>query len=74
MGFYPFAFSSASKPKVNVVSVENFKGLDLRNTPATVDKTRSPDAVNMLRDEIGQVRKRMGFQTVKTYSGQINGV
>ena len=70
---YPFSFGNTARPKTTVASIENFRGDDLRNTAATVDKTRSPESLNMIRDEIGQVRKRMGYYLVKSYSGQING-
>lgn len=70
---YPFYMGNTSRPKTGIASVNNFRGDDLRNTAATVDKTRSPESLNMIRDEIGQVRKRMGYYLVKTYTGQING-
>lgn len=56
-----------------VATVDTFRGADLRNTAATVDPSRSPESLNMIRDEIGQVRKRMGYHTTATFSGRING-
>lgn len=54
--------------------IEYFRGIDLNNSPSNVDATRSPAAPNMIRDQIGKVRKRMGYRTVTTAPGRINGV
>ena len=56
--------------------VETFRGVDLNNSPSNVDKSRSPAAPNMIRDQVGKVRKRMGYETKVTAPGgaAINGV
>lgn len=56
--------------------VETFRGVDLNNSPSNVDKSRSPAAPNMIRDQVGKVRKRMGYETKVTATGgaAINGV
>lgn len=56
--------------------VETFRGVDLNNSPSNVDKSRSPAAPNMIRDQVGKVRKRMGYTTKITAPGgaAINGV
>ena len=56
--------------------VETFRGVDLNNSPSNVDKSRSPAAPNMIRDQVGKVRKRMGYTTKATAPGgaAINGV
>nr|DAQ53184.1 MAG TPA: hypothetical protein [Bacteriophage sp.] len=46
--------------------VETFRGVDLNNSPSNVDKSRSPAAPNMIRDQVGKVRKRMGYTTKAT--------
>ena len=46
--------------------VETFRGVDLNNSPSNVDKSRSPAAPNMIRDQVGKVRKRMGYTTKLT--------
>lgn len=53
-----------------------FRGVDLNNSPSNVDFSRSPAAPNMIRDQVGKVRKRMGYTTVATATngGKINGV
>ncbi|MBR6736192.1 MAG: hypothetical protein IKL92_04950, partial [Oscillospiraceae bacterium] len=60
-------------PTVYSSAVSSFRGLDLGRTAANVDMSRSPDAVNMIRDELGKVRKRMGWHTVESYAERING-
>ena len=46
--------------------VETFRGVDLNNSPSNVDKSRSPAAPHMIRDQVGKVRKRMGYTTKAT--------
>ncbi len=57
-------------------TIEYFRGIDLLNSPSNVDESRSPAAPNMVRDQVGKVRKRMGYTTRTTApnGGQINGV
>ncbi len=56
------------------LSVSEFRGIDLCNSPTNVSMSRSPDAPNMIRDVPGKVRKRMGYHKLATYAGRINGV
>ena len=63
----------AETPKQTTI-IETFRGVDLNNSPANVDKSRSPAAPNMIRDQVGKVRKRMGYQTVATAPGAIHAV
>lgn len=58
----------------SVMTIDNFKGVDLTNSPTNVALNRSPDAPNMIRDVPGKVRKRMGYYLDKTYSYKIYGV
>ena len=57
-------------------TIEYFRGIDLLNSPSNVDESRSPAAPNMVRDQVGKVRKRMGYTTRTTApnGGRINGV
>lgn len=72
-------FNVPDGPDINVWKCEYFKGIDLNNAASNVEAYRSPDAPNMIRDEVGKVRKRMGYRTVETLevsegtSGAING-
>lgn len=56
--------------------IDYFRGVDLNNSPTNVDPSRSPAAPNMIRDQVGKVRKRMGYTTVATApdGARINGV
>ena len=58
-----------------ILQIDRFRGVDLNNAPSNVDPSRSPDAPNMVRGEMGKVRKRMGFvsESLK-YPSRINGV
>lgn len=67
----------AAPPSVNkkVEEWDNFKGVDFYNSPSNMSKSRSPAAPNMIRDEVGKVRKRMGYYQVgETYPARINGI
>lgn len=57
-----------------MITISDFKGVDLYNAPANVDDSRSPEAPNMIRDVPGKVRKRMGYKLMRTYPSKINGV
>lgn len=64
---------SSEAPSLSAVRIEDFLGCDLTNQPTNVDSNRSPDARNMIRDVPGKVRKRMGYRTVYTLEGKVNG-
>ncbi|MBO5472672.1 MAG: hypothetical protein J6A08_02620 [Lachnospiraceae bacterium] len=66
-------FNVPSSPSKSVLTVNEFLGVDFTNSPTTVDIKKSPNAVNMIRDVPGKVRKSMGWKTVETYDGKING-
>ena len=70
------AFDIPSQTAKNSVVIDYFRGVDLNNSPTNVDTSRSPAAPNMIRDQVGKVRKRMGYHTVATAPGgaRINGV
>lgn len=67
-------FPLPSGPPLNIQNMDYFKGVDLYNASANVSPNRSPEAPNMVRDEVGKVRKRMGYQTTATFTARINGV
>lgn len=73
MAYRAINMPSSSAPSLSVVRIEDFLGCDLTNQANNVDAKRSPDARNMIRDVPGKVRKRMGYHTVYTLDGQING-
>lgn len=57
-------FSIPASPERSVITIENFYGVDFTNNPAAVDIGKSPNAVNMIRDVPGKVRKSMGYHKV----------
>lgn len=70
------AFSIPAETPKYTAEINYFRGVDLNNSPTNVDLSRSPAAPNMVRDQVGKVRKRMGYTTVATApnGGRINGV
>lgn len=66
-------FSIPSSPTKQIFEIDTLQGVDLTNTGANIDDQKSPNAQNMIRDVPGKVRKRMGWHTVKTYTGVIYG-
>lgn len=67
------SFKVPASPAKSIITISDFLGVDFTNSPANVDESKSPNAVNMIRDVPGKIRKRMGYQTIKTYDGKING-
>lgn len=69
-------FDIPAESKKYSTVIEYFRGVDLNNSPSNVDRSRSPAAPNMIRDQVGKVRKRMGYTTVATVpdGARINGV
>lgn len=69
-------FTVPEESKKYGVTIETFRGVDLNNSPANVDKSRSPEAPNMIRDQVGKVRKRTGYTTMATTpeGAAVNGV
>lgn len=68
-------FSVPRGPDINAATVEYFRGCDLNDASTNVDLSRSPECPNMVRDEVGKVRKRTGWYATDTFpNGKINGV
>lgn len=66
-------FKAPASPSKSVMMFDTFMGCDFTNNPANVAKIQSPSCVNLIRDVPGKVRKCMGYETIKTYDGPING-
>ena len=60
-------FKVPSSPKKSILTIDEFLGVDFTNSPANVDITRSPNAVNMIRDVPGKIRKCMGWKIEREY-------
>ena len=67
-------FPVPAAPSRSILVIDEFHGVDFTNSPTNVDEKKSPNALNMIRDVPGKVRKSMGWHTVKQYSERINGV
>ncbi len=64
------SFKTPASPKRSVLTVDEFLGVDFTNSPTTVDIKKSPNAVNMVRDVPGKVRKSMGWRTISEYKDE----
>ncbi|MBP1557012.1 MAG: hypothetical protein J6A76_03770, partial [Oscillospiraceae bacterium] len=67
-------YNNVSAPKVRTTVYGNFKGADFSTDPSQVDESHSPMPLNLIADEGGFPEKRLGWRTLKTLSGQINGI
>lgn len=68
-------FKVPKSPARDILTIDNFLGVDFTNSPASVDNERSPNCVNMIRDVPGRMRKCMGWEVIYNYSqyGKVNG-
>jgi len=66
-------FKIPKSPNREVLKISDFLGADFTNSPAAVDLSKSPNTKNLIRDVPGKVRKCLGYHTIKTYTGKING-
>lgn len=66
--------ASKSGTAIRTKKYERFRGVDFSTDPALVDDARSPWAPNMVADKGGMPEKRPGWRTLKTVSGQVNGL
>ena len=67
------SFRVPKSPQINVYQNNSFLGADFTNDASTVDDTKSPNCVNMIRSVPGKVRKRMGYKQAFTYDDCIYG-
>ncbi|MEG1782013.1 MAG: hypothetical protein RR253_02060 [Oscillospiraceae bacterium] len=64
-----------NKGRTNIYSIKDFKGVDYAHAQANVSLSRSSSGLNMVRSEVGKVRKRTGYAyDAASYPGRINGV
>lgn len=66
-------FPIPASPKKNALVIDKFVGVDFTNDPSSVSQLQTPNAVNMIRDVPGKIRKCMGYHTIDKYDGRING-
>lgn len=68
------SFKAPASPKRDVLLISNFLGADFTNSPGAVDLNKSPNIKNMIRDVPGKVRKRMGYETIETFTDEVNKI
>lgn len=61
------SFKVPSSPSKSVLTIDTFLGADFTNSAASVENTKSPNTVNMIRDVPGKVRKCMGYETIDEF-------
>jgi hypothetical protein len=64
-------------PNPPLLSVEPFKGINVSTTPTQIDKSQSPDMLNMNIDTRGSLNKRTGYTRIfetNLGAGKINGL
>ncbi len=66
-------FNRIKEPEKKVLEITSFAGIDLSSAPSDVSKKRSPDAINMMPDSLGNPMKRTGFDLFADYGERING-
>lgn len=66
------SFKVPASPKRDIFVIDNFMGVDLTNTGANIEDTRSPNAENMVRYVPGKVRKRTGYEKDVIFGKDIN--
>lgn len=67
-------FNIPSSPTLKVYKNDRFLGADFTSDASTVDETKSPNTVNMIRSVPGKIRKRMGYKEIGDYKHRIWGV
>ena len=67
-------FSIPAQPSRSILKIDTFLGVDYTNSPSNVDRRRTPNGENMIRDVPGKVRKCMGYETVRRFDARVNGV
>lgn len=63
-----------TSPTIYTKRYGNFRGVDFSQSETMVDDSRSPHAVNVISDTGGFPEKRLGWRTLKTLGGRINGI
>lgn len=53
--------------------ISEFVSANFTDTSGIIADNQSPDTQNMIRDVPGKVRKCMGYEKIRKYSGRING-
>lgn len=60
-------FNIPKQRKKSIDIIDNFLGADFTNSPAGMDKSKSPNLKNMIRDVPGKIRKCMGYEQIVSF-------
>ncbi|MBQ2742303.1 MAG: hypothetical protein IJF32_05810 [Oscillospiraceae bacterium] len=63
-----------TSPTIYTKKYGSFRGVDFSQSETMVDDNRSPHAVNVISDTGGFPEKRLGWRTLQTLDGRINGI
>lgn len=66
-------FSIPAQAAKSQLVIDTLLGIDYTSNSSNVSRNQSPNAPNMIRDEPGKVRKRMGYFALAKYPARING-
>ncbi len=66
--------SAPAAPQVHLKRYSSFRGVDFSSDPSQVDEQRSPWAPNLISDAGGFPEKRLGWRTLHTFDGPVNGI
>ncbi|MBP5564448.1 MAG: hypothetical protein J6X45_01850, partial [Lachnospiraceae bacterium] len=61
-------FNIPKQRKKSIDVIDNFLGADFTNSPAGMDKSKSPNLKNMIRDVPGKIRKCMGYENIVSFN------
>lgn len=68
------ARGTPASPQVHLKRYSSFRGVDFSSDPSQVDDRRSPWAPNLISDAGGFPEKRLGWRTLHTFDGPVNGI
>ncbi len=67
-------FKNISQISKKTLTVDKFGGVDFTNSHGKISFSRSPDAINMIRDSLGKVKKRFGYHEIYNFGECIYGI
>lgn len=76
MATRPIITKLPSAPKKPILTLDNFKGIDLQGDATMIDDSASPDLLNVFVDAQGNIEKRTGYKKVfaTALDGKINHI
>lgn len=77
MAFKATTFSVPQSPQPDILTISNFKGINVLGADTEIDISESPDMKNIVIDQFGRLDERFGYKRAFATSlgaGQVNGV